>query len=43
MQLGHALKEAGFLDKALAVYRHASTLPGNDGDAPCISGFWPKE
>ncbi|QIP34138.1 tetratricopeptide repeat protein [Komagataeibacter rhaeticus] len=39
VQLGHALKEAGFLDKALAVYRHASTLPGNDGDAPLHLGL----
>ncbi|MDT8870489.1 hypothetical protein RAA17_03005 [Komagataeibacter rhaeticus] len=43
MQLGHALKEANFPEKALEAYRSACALPGNDGDAPCISGFWPKE
>lgn len=39
VQLGHALKEAGFLEQALDAYRKGSALPGTDGDAPAHLGL----
>lgn len=43
VQLGHAEKEAGDREAALAAYNRAAALPGQDGDAPLHLGMLARQ